>query len=43
MQLCRKLRKMNHKFAFKFINETEVYDEECVDKAEDAEITPVKI
>lgn len=43
IKLCRNLKKMNHKFSFNFINETEIYDEECVDKAEDAELTPVKI
>lgn len=42
MQLCRKLRKMDHRFAFNFINEVDTLDADCVDKAEDADISPAK-
>ena len=43
MQLCRKLKKVNHRFAFEFINESDNMDENCVDKAEDADISPAKM
>ena len=43
MQLCRKLKSVNHRFSFEFINEVDVNDEECIDKAECAEISPVKV
>ena len=43
MQLCRKLKKVNHRFNFDFVNESENIDENCLDKAEDADISPAKV
>ena len=42
MQLCRKLRKVDPAFEFEFVNETFDEDAECVDRAEEADISPVK-
>lgn len=42
MQLCRKLRKVDPVFEFEFVNETFDDDEDCVDRAEEADISPVK-
>ena len=43
MQLCRKLKKMNHRFHFEFINESDHMGENVVDIAEDAKISPAKV
>ena len=43
LQLCRKLKKVNHRFEFEFINESDISDSNCVDKAEDADISPAKV
>ena len=43
MQLCRKLKKMNHRFHFEFINESDHMGENVVDMAEDAKISPAKV
>ena len=42
MQLCRKLRKVDPTFEFEFVNEKFDDDAECLDRAEEADISPVK-
>ena len=43
MQLCRKLKKVNPRFNFEFDNESENQGDNCVDKAENADISPAKV